>query len=172
MTTFDPLSPRAAKALRDAGFESLAAAALDSDESLLALPGFGETSLRALREVAGGADDDDEAEEDDAHAELLLTAEAFFAEQERGERASDMLHSLAEKATTLTPALIQRAWELADVFAQEAEVRAAGGTLPVVADGLTVLFEGRPHTVRTSFRAGEAVPEGTKKLALVPAETA
>ena len=179
--------PRAAKALRGVGVETIEEASQFSAASLLALTGIGEKSLQDLTEAGWTEGDDDSlatgqpASGSEAAAELVekVFAPAGSYLDEQGENLLEKLFALDERAerfflrlcdnATPSPQLVAAAFDLAVAFEQESDY--ANGSPVRLEDGLRVRHAGRNWTVRTSFKPGEEKPASMKTVALVAAES-
>lgn len=183
------LPARAAKALRDAGIETLEQASAYQGHVLESLKGMGPASMDVLREAGwtpgehavlptkrGSERAAEEAEEVFAppgnfvsgdHPAAVQLMDELLGRSRRYQLAEKILFQLAENHT-ISAALIAQAFDLAVVFDQEAD-RVADDPV-ILEDGLTVRFQGTDWTVRTGFKPGEAKPENLRTVGLVPVE--
>lgn len=104
---------------------------------------------------------------DDVNAATVRSLEACLHKNILARLAETFLLKIAERQA-LTPQAVAYAWEAALAFVQES--RRAAGAEVVLFDDLRVRLHGADFLVKTRIPAGEEVPEGARRVLLVPVE--
>jgi hypothetical protein len=152
MASVDLAKARVLAALKKAGLTVAGARGL-SEKDLLAIKGIGKAALGIIK------GEENVSRETDAMPPPLQSLPYSIQDD-----ANRMLHLLAEKQT-VTPAVVQEAWRLAQLHAEYA--KSGGGPVPVH-DGMVVEYGGQTMILRTKMKPNEALPPSARKAILVP----